>query len=362
MNQEHFQVVVPSNSSLDEFPNNTSNSFKVRFPQRIDLQGNHWEVGLIGATLPDTTDKIINRLGYGNLDLPDREKLADGALATADVFRIKAVTLTADGNWGSSEWARIKQSHMKTFTAPTGEAFMISVINRIHRSFTRQLNQAKKTLIHPTTKKRVVPSFSTKDVGDRVDIVLNNANLYVAKSKERSILSIRTDLAIKMGWLEKPSGKDYTLGSNLMPTDIDGTMTSDARVTKGFTSSSGGILLFRVRHHMMTLSPAVNWRFTNLNAAYDTLRGSPSRTLLIYSDVAASSMVGGQITDLLREVPYKRQEKGTMHIEPKHIHYQKVRSNVLETAEFQITEQNGNLVDFVSDRISSITLHFRNNV
>ena len=90
--------------------------------------------------------------------------------------------------------------------------------------------------------------------------------------------------------------------------------------------------------------------------------GTPSRTLQIYSDVAASSMVGGQITDLLREVNYVRKGRGTVYVEPEHLQFHAIRRNVIETIEVQISETNGQLVQFTSRQPSAITLVFKNDV
>ena len=78
--------------------------------------------------------------------------------------------------------------------------------------------------------------------------------------------------------------------------------------------------------------------------------------------MAASSIVGGQITDLLREIPYNRKEKGSMTIEPCHLQFQKIRSNIIETIEVHISEQDGKLVSFDTKRGSSITFFFRNDI
>lgn len=41
-----MRVVLPSNSSLKHFPNNTLTSYTVQLPQTIDLSVGQWEVGL----------------------------------------------------------------------------------------------------------------------------------------------------------------------------------------------------------------------------------------------------------------------------------------------------------------------------
>ena len=82
---------------------------------------------------------------------------------------------------------------------------------------------------------------------------------------------------------------------------------------------------FKVENQMVQLSTFCNWRFVNLNSAFESIVGSPARTLQVYLDVGGSSNVGNQVTDLLREVKYKREGKGTVYFEPLHIQYLPLR-------------------------------------
>lgn len=52
-----FYVVLPSDASKNEFSNNTSNSYKVRLPSPLGLQGS-WEVGLASISLPDAVPTV----------------------------------------------------------------------------------------------------------------------------------------------------------------------------------------------------------------------------------------------------------------------------------------------------------------
>ena len=49
-----FYVTLPSHANRREFPNNQANSFKIRLPQPLRLQGGGWQVGLSAISLPDT--------------------------------------------------------------------------------------------------------------------------------------------------------------------------------------------------------------------------------------------------------------------------------------------------------------------
>ena len=53
-----FYITLPSHSSKTEFPNNASNSFKIRLPHPIRLEGGEWKVGLVALSLPDPTRKV----------------------------------------------------------------------------------------------------------------------------------------------------------------------------------------------------------------------------------------------------------------------------------------------------------------
>ena len=53
MGGTHFYLTLPSNASLNEFPNNKTTSYRVKLPQSIDLEG-VWEVGLYSISYPNT--------------------------------------------------------------------------------------------------------------------------------------------------------------------------------------------------------------------------------------------------------------------------------------------------------------------
>ena len=99
------------------------------------------------------------------------------------------------------------------------------------------------------------------------------------------------------------------------------------------------------------LSFSLNWCFTNLNVAFRAVVGDPKRTLHVYSDVAGSSVVGNRVTDLLREIQYKRQGRGTMYFEPLHIQYLPLPNEVVEIIHIQVAETigtGGDLVKFTT--------------
>ena len=51
--KDDFYLTLPSNSSLQEFPNNGNNNFKVRLPKLIRLEEKDWKVALASISVPD---------------------------------------------------------------------------------------------------------------------------------------------------------------------------------------------------------------------------------------------------------------------------------------------------------------------
>ena len=57
-----FYLTLPSDSNRQEYPNNVSNSFKVRLPVPVRLEG-EWEVGMAAVSLPNAAPqmkKLVN--------------------------------------------------------------------------------------------------------------------------------------------------------------------------------------------------------------------------------------------------------------------------------------------------------------
>ena len=54
-----FYLTLPSNPSLNVFPDNKTTSYHVKLPQVIDLHGD-WEVGLYSISYPNTSYTLQN--------------------------------------------------------------------------------------------------------------------------------------------------------------------------------------------------------------------------------------------------------------------------------------------------------------
>ena len=99
------------------------------------------------------------------------------------------------------------------------------------------------------------------------------------------------------------------------------------------------------------------WKILNLRSALADVVGTPSRTLLVYSDVVYSNVVGD--TDpLVREVLYKCDGSGLVYFEPLHVQWMPVRRPYLDVIEVQLAENNGALAQFGPSK-TIVTFQFR---
>ena len=198
---------------------------------------------------------------------------------------------------------------------------------------------------------KLYPTFEWTSEGD---LLLNTVNVDYKVQVARVLWG--KYLALKMGWIEEVSTGTYRLGPNLLQEFHSDMIPTPSDVL----DASNKPAFWKVDGDYMELSVSCNWRFVNLNGTFRPSTEFPStRPLHVYCDVGTSSMVGGRITDLLREIKYH--PKDTTHFEPRHIQYVPVRNEVVEIVETQMAEINGDLVQF-GEGHTLLTLHFKMEV
>ena len=213
--------------------------------------------------------------------------------------------------------------------------------------------------------------------GSEVDLKINNTDMVRAGRLKTTKVAIDVALALKMGWLIQKENQDYTLGPNLHWEYIERELNKPwlRDIEKGIPNfqrrrdwidlpdERGVNAFWRVtQNKVLHLSMSVHWRFIHLNQAFRAVIGSPMRTLHVYSDIGGSSIVGGQVTDLLREVQYKQQGRGTVYFKPLHVQYLPLRNTFVDQIESQIAETNGQLVRFAGPTPTILTLHFKRDL
>ena len=178
------------------------------------------------------------------------------------------------------------------------------------------------------------------------DLLIDNTNVCHCGNKTPA-LTIYTKLALKMGWLRKISS-GLILGPNLQQ-EFLGDQIPNMKEPIGndwndVNDEQSNPVFWTVRSILpdyLQLSMSCNWRFTNLNMAFRAVVGEPTRSLHVYSDIAGSTVVGNRVTDLLREIQYKRQGRGTLYFEPLHIQCMALRNEVVEIIHVQVAETIG---------------------
>jgi len=179
-------------------------------------------------------------------------------------------------------------------------------------------------------------------------------------AKKKITFGINKHLCHQMKWILKNDDETYRLGPNLkMEIDVTEIPNPDKpSIYKDLQTSYGEATFFLAKDEYYFFSIHTNWRFLNLNAPYSNMIASPSRTLLVYSDVSSSSVLGDQRVDILREVQYKQSGRGVVYFEPKLPQYIPVRKDFVDIVEMQVGEITGELTEF-SEGETILTLHFK---
>ena len=352
----------------DEFPNNANNSFKVRLPERLSLPGAGWYASLLSLTVPDQ--------GQSN------------AVIAADphtkVVKISVTFLTRKWVTGTYKQVEIKKKDYGVEleeimsakqSVTTGSEFWKRVMQEVHNKVMQALiNQQEAALSHHSdefpivsVKKNWMPMMSWK--GDALVLHavgkgdLMNAN----KSKVTSAFMMDLEIAKRFGFIEKPAGVDvgYVLGPNLQFTCPTVTYTSQtmpdqstypiARADLNWNGEHYAGMqpsdltddemdqMFEVNRKRLLLSRMVEWQFYNLDASFEKIVGTSKRTVMVYSDIVESTVVGSGKYPLLREVQLLRTGEGESTAEPLHHQWIKVRGNQLDILEVEIASTSGPL-------------------
>ena len=352
----------------DEFPNNANNSFKVRLPERLSLPGAGWHASLLSLTVPDQ--------GQSN-----------AVIATdphTKVVKISVTFLTRKWVTGSYKQVEIKKKDYGVEleeimsakqSVTTSSEFWKRVMQEVHNKVMQALiNQQSAAMSHHSdqfpivsVKKNWMPMMSWK--GDALVLHavgkgdLMNAN----KSKVTSAFMMDLEIAKRFGFIEKPAGVDegYVLGSNLQFTCPTVTYTSQTKPDRSAFPSARADLnwngehyagmqpsdltddemdqMFEVKGKRLLLSRMVEWQFNNLDASFEKIVGTSKRTVMVYSDIVESTVVGSGKYPLLREVQLLRTGEGESTAEPLHHQWIKVRGNQLDILEVEIASTSGPL-------------------
>ena len=333
-----FHVVLPSNASTTDYPNNANNSYKVRLAKPLHLQG-RWEVALESIALPDSSPKLSEVIPF----------------TTVKMFFVQ---------WcGGRNFYKREFPHdiVDANTPKSGVEFAKMIINSMHNVRTFDINFDKNYFKNnswlATKAKLKYPNL--KMDGD--ELLLDYSNVHKGQL-DCVAFAFDGGLAQAMGWLTFAEDGTAQLGPNLrIHHETENSCNLDASGVVEDVQRHGttvGLYWTFTPGKWLYLSFNASWRFVNLNAAFERMLNYRRCSLYVYSSVAQSQMVGSQLTDLLREVPYKTEGAGSQYFEPTLVQYKPVRSNDIDSIEVQVAETEGKLTDF-KEGVTTTTLHFR---
>ena len=330
-----------SHASTKEFPGNKSHQFRNRLPKPIRFVGRGWMVGMVSLSLP-TIPVVAEEGGVGESHPLLYVRWHDQVYSQDD---------QGNDHWWPErrELFTYGRDMKKELASSTGSHLFHQLVYRYEQSRAKQTKPLNKWAENNGVK--LYPTFEWTSEGD---LVLNTVNVDYKVQVAR--VEWGKTLALKMGWIEQVSTGVYRLGPNIIQEFHSDSIPTLTDVLDGSNQPA----FWKVDGDYMNLSMTCNWRFVNLNATFRPSTEFPAvRPLHVYCNVGTSSMVGGRITDLLREIKYHPQN--TTHFEPRHIQYVPVRNEVVEIVETQMAETNGDLVQFGEGR-TLLTLHFKRDV
>lgn len=340
-----FHLTLPSNGvSQKEFPNNTNNSWKVRLPQPITLEG-EWKVGLSSISYP--ADSILTQ--YLN-SLSDSSVL----LRTKRVLKSKSGIL-------SSKKQTVKYSDIKSSAILSVKDLLTRIFDAEWLLFITSLNANDNPSLELSDG--TLANYQWKVKIEQDSITLDTSVLH--RKKWSDIAGIEIDfsenLLRKFGFLVDEIDGNNKTKTNLKPgPNLKVKFRSDA---DGWSSSSRSGWPYGMENcwgvdDCIRLRIDLQWTFLNLRHQSHE-KGTEARSLYVYSSLCAPQMMGSDTVDLLRQVVNHPSLDGGSLYEPHNIQYVDVRQKVFNIVETEIGEVDENSLARFHKGNTTLTVHFR---
>ena len=355
----------------DEFPKNTNNSFKVRLPEPLSLQGEGWHASLLSLTVPDqgqsnaviATDPHTKVIRY-KYPISTRKWTDTGDPSTSGYLSIYTAL--------STKMIELEEIMNATQIVSTGSQFWKRVMHTLHNKImTEVMKDQWNASVAEADRKPIVfvnkhgmPQLSWKGESLVIEAIAKK-NLMNNRQVSMVEFYINVDIALKFGLLRRKTGKtgyatsDFVLGPNLqysLPTKTyDETTQPVGSRYRTYYNWEGdvyeGVNFIGSAFSIMTadnvkwlrLFPAFEWQLNNLDASFEKIVGTRKRTVMVYSDLVESTVVGSGKFPLLREVQLLRTGDGESTAEPLHHQWIKLRGQQMDILEVEIASTAGPL-------------------
>ena len=355
----------------DEFPKNTNNSFKVRLPEPLSLPGEGWYASLMSLTVPDegqsnaviASDPHTKVIRYKHA-ISTRKWTDTGDPSTSGYLSINTAL--------STKMIELEEIMNATQIVSTGSEFWKRVMQTLHNKImTEVMKDQWNASVAEADRKPIVfvnkhgmPQLSWKGESLVIEAIAKK-NLLNNRQVSMVEFYINVDIALKFGLLRRKTGKtgyatsDFVLGPNLqysLPTKTyDETTQPVGSRYRTYYNWEGdvyeGVNFIGSAFSIMTadnvkwlrLFPAFEWQLNNLDASFEKIVGTRKRTVMVYSDLVESTVVGSGKFPLLREVQLLRTGDGESTAEPLHHQWIKLRGQQLDILEVEIASTAGPL-------------------
>ena len=355
----------------DEFPNNANNSFKVRLPERMVLPGAGWHASLMSLTVPDQgqSNAIIAADPHTKVIRYEHPIMTRKWTDTGDPSTSGYLSIVFPRAIEMIELEEIMNANQ---IVSTGSEFWKRVMQTLHnRIMTHVMKDQWGALIADRDRKPIVfikkhgiPQLSWKGESLVIEAIAKEELL---NSNQINMVEfyINLDIALKFGLLRRKTGKtgyatsDFVMGPNMQYSlpiktydETTGPVGSryrsyynwEGEVYEGVNFTSRVFTIVTADNvKWVRLHQAFEWRLNNLDASFEKIVGTRKRTVMVYSNLVESTVVGSGKYPLLREVQLWRTGDGESTAEPLHHQWIKLRGNQLDILEVEIASTSGPL-------------------
>ena len=355
----------------DEFPNNANNSFKVRLPERLSLPGEGWHASLLSLTVPDQgqSNAIIAADPHTQVVRYTYPQMTRKWTNTGDPSTSKYTSAETAKVTGM---VKLEDIMNPTQIVATGSQFWKRVMQKVHNNIMwTAMKDQWSALIREADRKPIVfvkkhgmPQLSWEKESLVIQAIAKE-DLQNMAQENMVEFYINLDIALKFGLLIRKTGKagfitsDFQLGPNMqysLPTKTYDETTQpvgsryrtyynwEGEVYEGVNFTSRAFSIVTADNvKWVRLFLAFEWRLNNLDASFEKIVGTRKRTVMVYSDLVESTVVGSGKYPLLREVQLLRTGDGESTAEPLHHQWIKLRGQQLDILEVEIASTAGPL-------------------
>ena len=369
----------------NEFTENTNNDFRVRIPDGLRLEGKGWHVALLSLTLPNR-EGPVGSFVFGTGD------------SVARIY-YNVVHFTGTLNQPRDDYSLLPNSHSVTgpevSSANSGVAFWNKTMQLFNEDMVSNTLRLRKTTADsqdPTPmvylKQSMCPSF----YWDGEDLIIRRrkdcTDRNAVKPAIYSSFDIAYEVALQWGFVKVDAKGKVLPGPNLQMNIFQDEITSSnplrttsmalagvstlngkalhavrnldmpqlPRVKESGTNETNTVWYYQVTEDKLLekwvrLTGYVEWRLTNLNATYDTIHKHKGKTVMVYTDLQQSTIVGATKAQLLRQLVVKEGgQEGHTYSEPLHLEWVPVSTRQTDSIHVQLADVNGALLKLPSGK------------